>query len=80
MHDQATEDISGTEEHVSTNDPSANNLDVFGITPLLVNSLSMDNGTPSRPIITSRFGFILLFQGDYAAGADVLAFDENKSA
>lgn len=80
MQDQATEDISGIEEHVSISDPSASNLAVLGMTPLPVKSFSRENGTPSRPIITTRFGFILSFQGDYAAGADVLAFHENESA
>lgn len=83
IDDQATQEISGIVERIDVRNPSWIIRSVLGITPLLAKSLSMPNGTPSRPMITSRAGFILFRgrgTGDYAARADILITDENKAS
>lgn len=80
IDDHATEETSGTEEHIFLNTPEEINSAAFGIIPACAKSLSSENGAPSRPIIMSRWCFNLLLGGNYATCADVIAFDKDKSA
>lgn len=59
IDDQATDEISGIDDCIFLNLPAFITLWVLGIIPLSERSFSIPKGTPSIPIITIRFLFMI---------------------
>ena len=79
IDDHATEEISGIEDSIGLKNPSWIIRVVLGIMLVLARSLSIGNGTPSRPMIITRSGFILFSGYDDAPGTDVFVADNYEA-
>lgn len=80
IDDHATDEISGIEDRIGAKNPFRIIWPILGITSACASSLSKDTGTPSRPMMISRFGRMLFFVADNPARTNCCIFNEDESS